>query len=117
MMHSSVFSKIIHREIYANILYQDELVTAFCDISPKAPIHILIVPNVVIPTINHVTIEHEAILGRMLTTAAKIAKQEGIAEDGYRLILNCNRHAGQEIYHVHMHLLGGCALGPIISLY
>ena len=96
-------------------MFQDELVTAFRDISPQAPTHILIVPNVLIPTVNDVTPEHELALGRMLTVAAKIAEQEGIAEDGYRLIMNCNRHGGQEVYHIHMHLLGGRALGPMLS--
>lgn len=103
MAEETIFSKIIRREIPADVVYQDELVTAFRDISPRAPTHVLIVPNVLIPTVNDVTVEHEAALGRMITAAAKIAEQEGIAEDGYRLIVNCNRHAGQEVYHIHMH--------------
>jgi len=115
MAEETIFSKIIRREIPADIVYQDELVTAFRDISPQAPTHILIIPNVLIPTVNHVTAEHEQALGRMLTVAAKIAEQEGIAEDGYRLIMNCNRHGGQEVYHIHMHLLGGRALGPMLA--
>ncbi|VTR47241.1 HIT-like protein HI_0961 [Serratia fonticola] len=91
MAEETIFSKIIRREIPADVVYQDELVTAFRDISPQAPTHILIVPNVLIPTVNDVTVEHEAALGRMITVAAKIAEQEGIAEDGYRLLINCNR--------------------------
>lgn len=115
MAEETIFSKIIRREIPSDIVYQDELVTAFRDISPQAPSHILIVPNQLIPTINDVQPEHEAALGRMLTVAAKIARDEGIADDGYRLIINCNRHGGQEVYHIHMHLLGGRVLGPMLA--
>lgn len=114
MTEETIFSKIIRKEIPADIVYQDELVTAFRDIAPQAPNHILIIPNVLIPTVNDVKAEHEAALGRMLTVAAKLAKQEGIAEDGYRLIINCNKHGGQEVYHIHMHLLGGKVLGPML---
>lgn len=115
MAEETIFSKIIRREIPADILYQDELVTAFRDISPQAPSHILIIPNVLIPTVNDTDTDHEAALGRMVTVAAKLAKQEGIDEDGYRLIINCNRHGGQEVYHIHMHLVGGRPLGPMLS--
>lgn len=115
MAEETVFSKIIRREIPADVVYQDELVTAFRDIAPQAPTHILIIPNILIPTLNDVTAAHEQALGRMLTVAAKIAKQEGIDEDGYRLIVNCNCHGGQEVYHIHMHLVGGRALGPMLS--
>jgi histidine triad (HIT) family protein len=115
MAEETIFSKIIRREIPADVVYQDDLVTAFRDISPQAPSHILIIPNVLIPTVNDVKEEHELALGRMMTVAAKIAEQEGIAEDGYRLIVNCNRHAGQEVYHIHMHLLGGRPLGPLLT--
>lgn len=115
MAEETIFSKIIRREIPSDIVYQDDLVTAFRDISPQAPSHILIIPNQLIPTVNDVKPEDEAVLGRMVTVAAKIAQQEGIAEDGYRLIINCNRHAGQEVYHIHMHLLGGRSLGPLLA--
>ncbi|WP_340622150.1 purine nucleoside phosphoramidase [Xenorhabdus siamensis] len=115
MAEETIFSKIIRREIPSDIVYQDDLVTAFRDISPQAPTHILIVPNVLIPTVNEVTPEHEPALGRLFTVAAKIAKQEGIAEDGYRLIMNCNRHSGQEVFHIHMHLVGGHPLGPLLA--
>ncbi len=114
MAEETIFSKIIRREIPATIVYQDELVTAFRDIAPKAPTHILIIPNVLIPTANDVTADHEQALGRLITVAAKIAKDEGIAEDGYRLIMNCNQHGGQEVYHIHMHLVGGRPLGPML---
>ncbi|MFT4464003.1 MAG: purine nucleoside phosphoramidase [Sodalis sp. (in: enterobacteria)] len=115
MAEETIFSKIIRREIPADILYQDDLVTAFRDISPKAPSHILIVTNLLIPTVNDVTADHEAALGRLFTVAAKIAQHEGIDEDGYRLIVNCNRHGGQEVYHLHMHLFGGRPLGPLVA--
>ena len=110
----TIFSKIIRREIPADILYQDDLVTAFRDIHPQAPTHVLIVPNKLIPTVNDVTPEDELMLGRLFTVARKIAEQEGIAENGYRLIVNCNRDGGQEVYHLHMHILGGRRLGPMV---
>ena len=115
MAQETIFSRIIRREIPADILYQDELVTAFRDINPQAPTHILIIPNKLIPTANEVTSEDELALGRLFTVAAKIAQQEGIAENGYRLLINCNRHGGQEVYHLHMHLLGGRPLGPMLT--
>lgn len=115
MAEETIFSKIIRREIPADVVYQDELVTAFRDISPQAPTHILIIPNELIPTVNDITDEHEKVFGRMMRVAAKIAAQENIAADGYRLIVNCNRHGGQEVYHVHMHLLGGKALGAMLA--
>ncbi|CDG97581.1 purine nucleoside phosphoramidase [Xenorhabdus bovienii] len=114
MAEETIFSKIIRREIPSDIVYQDDLVTAFRDITPQAPTHILIVPNVLIPTVNDVTPENELALGRLFTVAAKIAQQEGIAEDGYRLIMNCNRHSGQEVFHIHMHMVGGRPLGPLL---
>jgi histidine triad (HIT) family protein len=115
MSEETIFSKIIRQEIPAKLLYQDELVSAFRDISPKAPTHILIVPNKLIPTINQVEPEDELALGRLFTVARKLAAEEGIAENGYRLIVNCNRHGGQEVFHLHMHLLGGQPLGPLLA--
>ncbi|MCR1836912.1 purine nucleoside phosphoramidase [Rodentibacter caecimuris] len=115
MVEETIFSKIIRKEIPADIVYQDELVTAFRDIAPQAKTHILIIPNKLIPTANEVTEQDEASLGRLFTVAAKLAKQEGIAEDGYRLIVNCNKHGGQEVFHIHMHLLGGEPLGKMLG--
>ncbi len=115
MAQETIFSKIIRREIPADILYQDDLVTAFRDINPRAPTHILIVPNVLIPTVNDVEPEHEQALGRLFTVARKLAADAGIAENGYRLIMNCNQHGGQEVYHIHMHLVGGKALGAMLA--
>ncbi len=115
MAEETIFSKIIRHEIPADIVFQDDKVTAFRDISPQAPTHILIIPNKLIPTVNHVTEHDEQLLGHMMIVAANIAKQEGIDESGYRLIMNCNKDAGQEVFHIHMHLLGGKNLGRLIG--
>ena len=114
MPEETIFSKIIRREIPADIVFQDERITAFRDINPQAPVHILIVPNKLIPTANDVAPEDEGILGYMFITAAQVARQEGIAEDGYRLILNCGKHGHQEVFHLHLHLLGGRKMGPMV---
>ncbi len=110
----TIFSKIISGEIPSTLLHQDDLVTAFRDINPAMPTHVLIVPNKWIPTIDHVETEDEPALGRMITVARKIARDEGIAEDGYRLIINCKEHGHQEVMHIHMHLLGGDRVGPML---
>ena len=110
----SLFQKIIQKKIPADIVYQDEFVTAFRDIAPQAPVHILVVPNELIPTSNDIEERHDAIVGRMLRIAAKIAKEQKIAKDGYRLIINCNQHGGQEVYHLHLHLVGGKQLGKML---
>lgn len=115
MTQETIFSKIIRREAKSEIIYQDDLVTAFRDIHPQAPVHILIVPNKLIPTVNDVTPEDEPMLGRMFTVAARVAQQEGIAESGYRLLVNCRHDGGQEVYHLHMHILGGRRLGPMLA--
>ena len=112
---STIFDRIIKGELPADIVYRDELVTAFRDIHPLAPTHILIVPNKTIPTVNDLSAEYEATAGRMLLAAAKIAAQEGIAESGYRLIINCNHDGGQEVYHLHLHLLGGRRMGRMVT--
>lgn len=112
----TIFSKIIRQEISTPLLYQDELVSAFRDISPRVSTHILIVPNKLIPTTNDIEDKDELTLGRMITVAKKLAKEEGISKNGYRLIINCNEHAGQEVYHIHMHLLGGQPLGPMLAV-
>ena len=113
-MEETIFSKIIKQEVPADIIYQDDLVTAFRDINPKAPVHILIIPNKLIPTINDIEDCDELMLGRLFTVAKNIAKSEGISQNGYRLIMNCNQHGGQEVYHIHMHLVGGEPLGPML---
>ena len=111
----TLFTKIINGDIPADIVYQDEQVTAFRDIEPQAPVHILIVPAKEIPTVNDIQPEDEQLIGHMFSVARKIAEQEGVARDGYRLLVNTNEHAGQEIFHVHMHLFGGKPLGPMLT--
>ena len=115
MAEETVFSKIIRGEIPSDIVYRDDLVTAFRDVNPQAPTHILIVPNHVVPTVSHVAEADEPALGRMFVVAAKLAEQEGVAPGGYRLIVNCGANAGQEVFHLHMHLLGGRPLGPMLQ--
>ena len=110
----TLFEKIIAGELPATIVYKDDRVTAFRDIRPAAPTHILIVPNKPIPTVNDIADEDEPLLGRLFTVARDLARQEGIAENGFRLIVNCNAHGGQEVYHLHLHLLGGRPLGPML---
>jgi histidine triad (HIT) family protein len=115
MSSDTIFSKIIRKEIPADIVYQDDQATAFRDINPQAPTHILIVPNKVIPTVNDVTPEDEATVGHLFVVAAQVAKAEGIDESGYRLIVNCNDDGGQEVFHLHLHLLGGRRLGRMVA--
>ena len=112
---ATIFSDIITGKIPSDIVYQDDKVTAFRDINPQAPIHILIIPNKEIPTVNDIEPEDEPLVGHMFTVAKIIAQKEGIAEDGYRLLVNCNGHAGQEIFHLHVHLFGGRFLGPMLQ--
>jgi histidine triad (HIT) family protein len=111
----TLFQRIIAGELPADIVYRDQLVTAFRDIHPRAPTHILIVPNKLIATSNDISEADEPLIGHLFTVARDLAKREGIAEEGYRLIINCNSHAGQEVYHLHVHLLGGRPLGPMLS--
>lgn len=114
-MSDTLFTKIIQREIPAEILFQDDRVTAFRDLHPQAPTHILIVPNKPIPTVNAVSDADEAVLGHLFIVARQLAMETGIADDGYRLLVNCGQHGGQEVYHLHMHLLGGRALGRMVA--
>lgn len=111
----TIFSKIIAGEIPSQIVYRDDRVTAFKDINPQAPVHILIVTNKEIPTAADVLPEDEAALGHMFIVARRVAQEQGIAESGYRLIVNCKADGGQEVYHLHMHLLGGRSLGPMLA--
>jgi histidine triad (HIT) family protein len=112
MAEDTLFARIVRRELSADIVYQDDLVTAFRDIHPQAPVHVLIVPNHVIATAADVTPDDERALGRLFLAARTVAEQEGLG-DGYRLIVNCKAHGGQEVDHLHMHLLGGEPLGPM----
>ena len=114
MKKDDLFEKIITKEIPSDMLYQDDYVTAFRDINPQAPIHILIIPNKNIPTVNAAEVEDEALLGKLFLVAKKLAGELGIAEEGYRLIVNCNEFGGQDVFHLHMHLLGGRKLGRML---
>ncbi len=115
MTEETLFSKIIDKSLPSDMVYQDDLVTAFRDINPAAPTHILIVPNRIIPTVDDVQDSDEATMGRMLRVARDLAREEGIAESGYRLIINCREHGRQEVPHLHMHLLGGRDLGFMVA--
>ena len=107
-MGNTVFSKIINKEIPADIVYESDSVLAFKDIKPQAPIHVLIIPKVEIPKVSDVKgKEHSQLLGEMFDAANKIAGDLGISDDGFRLIFNCGPNGGQDVYHLHMHLLGG----------
>jgi len=104
----TIFSKIINKEISADIVFENETVLAFKDINPKAPFHILIIPKIEIPKVTDIKgSEHSHLLGEMIDAANSIAKNLGIAEDGFRLVFNCGDNGGQEVYHLHLHLLGG----------
>lgn len=116
MPQETIFRKIINKEIPSEMLYQDDYVTAFRDIAAKAPTHILIIPNKLIATANDIEVEDEVLIGKLYTVAKKLAKEEGIAQSGYRLIMNCNQDGGQEVFHIHLHLLGGKPLGKLISV-
>ena len=106
-MSETIFTKIIKRELPADIVYEDDEILAFRDINPQAPVHVLIIPKIEIATVNDVEPEHAELIGKMVIAAQKIAIQEGIAEDGYRLVINCNQHGCQVVFHIHMHLMGG----------
>ena len=108
---STIFDKIISREIPADIVYEDVQLLAFKDIAPKAPVHYLIIPKQPIATLNDANPSNQTLLGHMMLTAAKLAKDAGIAEGGYRVQMNCNPDGGQVVYHIHLHMMGGKAFG------
>jgi len=108
---SCLFCKIVAGEIPADVVYRDEDVLAFRDISPQAPKHLLIIPTEHVSTLNEFDQAHQMVLGKMLLTAQKLARDEGFAESGYRTVVNCNKDGGQTVYHTHMHVLGGRPLG------
>jgi histidine triad (HIT) family protein len=106
-MSDDLFLKIIDREIPADIVFENDEILAFRDIDPQAPVHILIIPKRRIPTINDLDSGDRELVGNMLLAARDIARAEGLSEDGYRLVFNCNPNGGQSVYHIHLHLLGG----------
>ena len=107
MPEDTIFSKIVRGEAPADIVYRDDRVTAFRDIHPQAPTHILIIPRKHVATINELTTDDEQIIGKVFLAAQEIARQEGIDEAGYRVVMNCNEGAGQTVFHIHLHVLGG----------
>jgi len=109
-MSDTIFTKIINREIPAEILYEDDDVLAFSDVSPQAPVHFLVIPKLPIETINDIQPNQAELIGKMVLTAQKLVKEQGVAEGGYRLVMNCNEDGGQTVFHIHMHVLGGRAL-------
>ena len=105
---STIFSKIINKEIPAEIVFESENILAFKDINPQAPVHILIIPKTEIPKVTDLNgKDHASLLGEMIDAANKLAKDMGISEEGFRLVFNCGDNGGQEVYHLHLHLLGG----------
>ncbi|MCL5049040.1 MAG: histidine triad nucleotide-binding protein [Firmicutes bacterium] len=111
MSEGTIFDKIIQREIPANIVYEDEFALAFEDINPQAPTHLLIIPKQRIATCNDIKEEQRELVGHLFWVAGEIARREGFAEAGYRTVMNCNDNGGQTVYHIHVHLLAGKALG------
>ena len=111
---ASIFTKIINREIPAAIVFENDKVIAFKDINPQAPVHILVVPKKKIATVNDIKEEDKELIGEVYLAIGKIAADLGIAEEGYRVIANCNEYGGQEVFHIHFHLLGGKKLGPLV---
>jgi histidine triad (HIT) family protein len=106
-MSDDLFLKIISREIPADIVFENNEVLAFRDVNPQAPLHVLIIPKNRIPTINDMQEHHTELFGKLFLAAKQIAAEQGVAEDGYRVVMNCNPAAGQTVFHVHLHLLGG----------
>lgn len=104
---STIFSKIINKEIHADILFENDKILAFRDTNPQAPVHFLVIPKKEIRTINDINEEDKSLIGELFIVAKEIAKKEGISEKGYRTIFNCNEHGGQTVYHIHLHVLGG----------
>jgi histidine triad (HIT) family protein len=107
----TIFAKIIRREIPAQILYEDDRALAFADIAPTAPVHFLVIPKEPVVSLGAADLSHEALLGHLLLVAAQVARAQGIAETGYRVVTNIGPDAGQSVFHLHLHVIGGRALG------
>lgn len=111
-MTDTIFGKIIRREIPATIVYEDADVLGFKDVAPQAPVHVLFIPKLeVIPTLDDLRPEQAPLVGKLALAAAEYARREGLAQDGYRIVINCRGHAGQTVFHLHLHLLAGAPLG------
>ncbi|HKI73614.1 MAG TPA: histidine triad nucleotide-binding protein [Pseudomonadales bacterium] len=107
MSEDCLFCKIANNQIPADVVYEDDEVIAINDISPQAPVHLLVLPKRHISTLNDLSTEDRLLCGSLPLTAQKLAAERGIAESGYRLVMNCNAEGGQTVFHIHMHLLGG----------
>ena len=110
-MSDTIFHKILRREIPADIVHDDEHLFAFRDIAPQAPVHVLFVPKQNFATLNDVPDAQAVVIGRLATAAARYAREQGFAEDGYRIVMNCNADGGQTVFQIHLHLLAGAPLG------
>ena len=106
-MTDCLFCKIRDGEIQGDIVFEDDDVLAFNDVNPQAPLHVLIIPRKHIATVNDITADDHLLMGKLFSAAKEIAQQHGVKDDGYRLVINCNRKAGQTVFHIHMHLLAG----------
>ncbi len=106
-MSDCLFCKMVSGEIAPDKVYEDDDVLAFRDLNPQAPLHLLVIPKLHISTLNDLEEDHALLLGKMFLAAKKIAHQEGVSEEGYRTVINCNRDGGQSVYHIHLHLLAG----------
>ena len=111
MSPSCLICRIIAREVPARILHEDDRLVVIQDINPQAPLHALVLPRKHIPTLNDLGPDDDGLIGEMLRRAAALARERGVADRGYRTLFNCNREAGQSVYHIHLHVLGGRALG------
>lgn len=108
-----IFCKIAAGEMPSKKLYDDDEMMAFEDVNPQAPVHLLVVPKTHIPTLDDVAVDQAGLVGRMMVKAAELAREKGVAEDGYRQIINCRQHGGQEVFHLHIHILGGRQMGKL----
>jgi len=114
MSKPCIFCQITSREMTSDVVFEDDLVTVFRDIAPKAPVHILVVPKKHIETIDHLDPEDQELVGHMVLVAQKIAREQKIADAGYRLVFNVKHHGGQIVDHIHLHILGGKKLGSMV---
>ncbi|MBF0318132.1 MAG: histidine triad nucleotide-binding protein [Nitrospirae bacterium] len=105
-----IFCKVANKEIRATVVYEDDQTVAFEDLNPQAPVHVLIIPRKHIPTILDMTTEDTALVGHMFEVAGRIARDRGVDQRGFRMVINCNAEAGQSVYHIHLHVIGGRAM-------
>lgn len=106
-MSDTLFARIIRREIPADIVFENEHVLGFKDINPQAPVHVLFVPKTAVPTLDDLAPEQAELVGRLVLAAARYAREQDFAENGYRVVMNCREDGGQSVYHIHLHLLAG----------